>query len=127
MAHDIPDRDHQHGELAEQDPTGRSAHDPGAKLDAGKVRAGLVLGGFSLALEQVAEVGTFGARKYTPNGWRSVPEGLDRYTDALWRHLLAEHQGQQLDADSQLLHAAHAAWNALARLELLLIRTDSSP
>jgi hypothetical protein len=25
-----------------------------------------------------------------------------------------------LDPDSQLLHASHAAWNALARLELML-------
>jgi len=104
----------------EQDPTGRSAHEPGAKLDAGKTRAGLVLGGFSRALEQVAQVGTYGARKYTDNGWRTVPNGVDRYTDALWRHLLAEHQGLELDPDSQLFHAAHTAWNALARLELLL-------
>lgn len=106
--------------MAELDPTGRSAHEPGAKLDAGKPRCGLVLGGFSRALEQVAQVGTFGAAKYTDNGWRSVPAGQERYTDALWRHLLAEAQGQQADPDSGLLHAAHTAWNALARLELIL-------
>ena len=39
------------------------------------------------------------------------------YTDALYRHLLAESPD---DPDTGLLHAAHAAWNALARLELLL-------
>jgi hypothetical protein len=106
--------------MSEHDPTGRSAHEPGAKLDAGKPRAGLVLGGFSRALVAVSEVGTFGAAKYTPNGWRSVPSGVERYTDALWRHVLLEHQGLETDGDSQLLHAAHAAWNALARLELIL-------
>lgn len=106
--------------MAEHDPTGRSPHAPGAKLDAGKVRAGLVLGGFARALMAVGEVGTFGARKYTDNGWMSVPQGQERYTDALYRHLLAEGQGEQADADSQLLHAAHVAWNALARLELIL-------
>ena len=106
--------------MAELDPTGRSAHEPGAKLDANKPRCGLVLGGFSRALGQVAQVGTFGAAKYTDNGWRSVPAGQERYTDALWRHLLAEAQGQQADPDSGLLHAAHTAWNALARLELKL-------
>lgn len=37
--------------MPEHDPTGRSAHEPGAKLDAGKPRCGLVLGGFSRALE----------------------------------------------------------------------------
>lgn len=104
----------------EHDPTGRGAHEPGAKLDGGKIRAGLVLGGFSRALEQVARVGTFGAAKYTDNGWRSVPNGQERYSDALYRHLLQEAQGQDCDPDSGLLHAAHTAWNALARLELIL-------
>jgi hypothetical protein len=104
----------------DQDPTGRSAHEPGAKLDAGKPRCALVLGGFSRALEQVAQVGTFGAAKYTDNGWRTVPAGQERYTNAFWRHLLQESQGLESDPDSGLLHAAHTAWNALARLELML-------
>jgi hypothetical protein len=106
--------------MTEHDPTGRNAKDPGSKLDAGKPRCSLVLGGFAAALEQVAKVGTFGANKYTDNGWKTVPNGEERYTDALYRHLLKESQGEQCDADSNLLHAAHTAWNALARLELML-------
>lgn len=106
--------------MTEQDPTGRSAHEPGAKLDAGKPRPALVLGGFSRALEAVTEVGTFGARKYTPNGWRSVPNGVERYSEAMLRHWLKETQGIELDPGSNLTHAAHLAWNALARLELML-------
>lgn len=112
--------------MTEHDPTGRSAHEPGAKLDAGKPRCSLVLGGFSRALGQVAQVGTFGAAKYTDNGWRTVPDGQERYTDALWRHLLAEAQGLECDPDSGLLHAAHMAWNALARLELLLAAQEQA-
>ena len=108
--------------MTEHDPTGRSAHEPGAKLDAGKARCALVLGSFSRALQQVAAVGTFGANKYTDNGWQTVPNGEERYTDALYRHLLQEGRGQLCDADSSMLHAAHAAWNALARLELMLRR-----
>ena len=50
----------------------------------------------------------------------SVPHGCERYTDAMYRHLLAEAAGQQCDAESGLAHAAHAAWCALARLELML-------
>ena len=95
-------------------------HAPGVKLDKGKPRAGLVLGGFSRALLAVADVGTFGAQKYTPHGWLSVPHGIERYTDAMVRHQLAEASGEQTDSESGLSHAAHAAWNALARLELLL-------
>lgn len=108
----------------EKDPTGLDAHAPGAKLDHGKSRLGLVLGGFARALQAVGEVGTFGARKYTPNGWMAVPEGIDRYTDALYRHLLKEAQGEVYDPDSALHHAAHAAWNALARLDLILRERD---
>jgi hypothetical protein len=101
----------------ESDPTGRSAHEAGAKLDSGKPLAG-VLGDFSLALLEVAKVGTHGAEKYSRGGWQSVPEGVTRYSDAMWRHLLAERH-EEMDG-SGLRHAAHLAWNALARLELML-------
>lgn len=110
--------------MAETDPTGRSAHEHGAKLDAGKPRVGLVLGGFAQALREVAMVGTFGARKYTDNGWVEVPDGIRRYTDAMLRHYLAEAAGEDFDDGSDLLHAAHVAWNALARLELMMRQED---
>ena len=105
---------------SERDPHGRAAHQAGSKLDANKTRAGLVIGGFARALLAVSEVGTFGARKYTPHGWVEVPDGAERYADAMHRHLLAEATGDVLDEDSGLMHAAHAAWCALARLDLLL-------
>ena len=73
-----------------------------------------------MLFRSVAMVGTYGAAKYTDNGWRSVPAGQERYTDAMLRHLLAEAQGLERDHESELLHAAHTAWNALARLELML-------
>ena len=111
--------------MNEIDPSGKQPNELGAKLDAGKNRLGLVLGGFALALEKVGEVGTFGADKYTPNGWVSVPNGIDRYTDAMYRHLLKEAQGELIDPQSELFHAAHTAWNALARLDLMLRRWDS--
>lgn len=104
----------------EADPTGKSQHEPGAKLDAGKLRPGLVLNGFARALKAVTAVGTYGANKYTDNGWMEVPNGVQRYTDAMHRHLLAEATGELKDNDTELLHAAHAAWNALARLDLML-------
>jgi hypothetical protein len=106
--------------IKERDPTGRDPHSPGAKLDDGKPMVSLVLGGFARALLEVARVGTFGAKKYTPNGWLEVPNGIERYTDALGRHLLSEWQGETLDPQTELLHAAHTAWNALARLERML-------
>jgi hypothetical protein len=112
--------------MAEQDPNGKSPHEAGAKLDAGKTRMSLVLHGFAKALEEVGRVGTFGANKYTDNGWATVPNGVERYTDAAYRHLLKEAQGELIDPDSELYHAAHTAWNALARLELILRRYDNA-
>jgi hypothetical protein len=101
----------------EVDPNGIDQHKPGAKLDKGKPRVGLVLSGVSSALLAVSEVGTYGAQKYSDNGWIHVPQGAERYQDALLRHILAN---EHCDPESGLLHAAHAAWNALAVLELLL-------
>lgn len=103
-----------------QDPSGLGAHQPGAKLDAGKVRAGLVLGAFAPALWQVARVGTFGANKYSDNGWLSVTDGEARYTDAQVRHDMQHQMGLTHDDESNLLHLAHAAWNALAKLTLFI-------
>ena len=55
-----------------------------------------------------------------PNGWMSVPGGVERYTDAMYRHLMKEAQGELIDPDSGTFHAAQAAWNALARLDMML-------
>jgi len=106
--------------MQEADRNGLDQHQAGAKLDAGKPRLALVLGGFANALWMVGQVGTFGANKYTPNGWLSVPEWQERYANAEWRHLLKEAMGEDIDPDSELLHAAHTAWNALAKLEKIL-------
>ena len=104
----------------ESDPNGIPQHAPGAKLDAGKTRLWLVFSGFANALEEVGKVGTFGAKKHCDDGWKSVPDGYARYSSAMLRHIMKEARGEAIDPDFGLLHAAHAAWNALARLELLL-------
>jgi hypothetical protein len=108
----------------EADPTGKTPTTPGAKLDAGKVEAALLLD-FGRALMAVGRVSTFGAHKYSRGGWQSVEDGQFRYTSALMRHLCKESY-EKFDAESQILHAAHAAWNALARLELMLRMADDA-
>ncbi len=100
------------------DPTGRNAHELGAKLDEGKPELAL-LQDFANALREVGKVATFGAKKYCRSGWLQVPDGRYRYTGAMMRHFLDEADGP-VDADSGCLHAAQVAWNALARLELML-------
>ena len=95
-------------------------HAVGYKADVGKNRLTLIMHGFARALLEVGKVGTFGAQKYTDNGWCEVVNAEQRYTDALYRHLLAEATNEVFDEESGLLHSAHSCWNALARLELQL-------
>jgi len=75
---------------------------------------------FPRAAKAVAGVSAFGASKYAWKGWEGVDDGINRYSDAMVRHLTYEGQGEDVDPDSGLLHAAHVAWGALARLELIL-------
>lgn len=92
------------------------------KYDAGKVpifRGAIAY--FPDAIKGVASVSAFGASKYAWEGWRGVPDGINRYTDALVRHLLAEAKGEALDPDSRLPHHWHVSWNSLARSELLIM------
>ncbi len=110
--------------MVEKDPTGRDPKQGGAKLDAGKnpIFQG-VLSYFPRALEAVSIVSFEGAKKYSWKGWESVPDGVNRYSDALGRHLLEEGKGNLYDnaaGGTNLLHAAQICWNALARLELML-------
>lgn len=108
----------QHIFACEVDPNGISAHEPGAKLDDGKLLAG-ILQQFALAITEIMKVATFGARKYSRGGWQHVTNGRERYSDAMMRHYLKESL-EPNDPDSGLSHEAHLAWNALARLELKL-------
>lgn len=101
----------------------------GIKHDQNKPRPTLVVKSMARALNAVIEIAERGADKYSEDNWLDLPDGFRRYTDAMLRHVMAEMEedGQHTDADSGLLHAAHAAWNALARLELLLRITQCEP
>lgn len=96
-----------------------SFHIPGAKDDATKPSVGLVLESFPRAFLEVAKIADFGAKKYTRHGWRSVPDGIDRYLNAALRHIVAHYKGELIDPESNCLHLAHAAWGLLAVTELV--------
>lgn len=71
------------------------------------------------ALEQLMRVFMFGREKYDEDNWRSG-DGVSRLEayDSLQRHAQAWLAGEDLDPESNLHHLAHAAWNALAIVEL---------
>lgn len=70
------------------------------------------------------EQGVFGVFKFAlkkygnVNSWRNrTPESMDRYISALLRHFFKMKNGELIDDESGLLHAAHMAWCALTILE----------
>ena len=89
-----------------------------AKLDSDKPEMELVLNGFPRALEEVGKVSTFGRQKYTRQGWLDVEDGINRYTSAMMRHMVAKAKGEIIDPETGLSHDGAIAWNALAICEL---------
>lgn len=92
----------------------------GVKYDKDKPRPGLVLDLMPRAIMGVAQVATFGARKYTDDNFLRVPDATKRYRDAQLRHELMKAMGQEIDPESGYPHDFHIAWNILARLEVEL-------
>ena len=76
----------------------------GTKYDSGKPRMDLL---DSYAMIQLAEVLTFGAKKYAAHNWR---KGINksRLIAALLRHTFAYLGGQDKDEETGLSHIAHA-------------------
>jgi hypothetical protein len=111
--------------LKEIDPHGKEKQEPGAKLDAGKApvfRGAMQY--FPRALRAIAILSAKGAAKYSWKGWECVPDGPNRYGDALARHILEETISGPIDTDTDVLHATAEAWNSMARLELILRESD---
>lgn len=81
--------------------------DQSAKADMGKLELSLVN---PELVKAVAEVRMYGTEKYGDSeNWRKVEP--KRYVDALYRHLLAYIEGNEVDEESGLSHLAHMACN----------------
>jgi hypothetical protein len=88
---------------------------PTDKKDAGKPRWELLP---LDPVEMVVRVLTFGAAKYSDDGWRKVENAKERYFGALLRHIFAFRRGEWLDPESGLPHIAHALCNLVILYEL---------
>lgn len=91
----------------------------GIKFDNEKPRIAEMIIDFKDSIEALTNVWTFGANKYAKSNWKQLDNAIDRYTNAMLRHLLAE-DTNRYDDETKLLHAAHIAFNALARLYFIL-------
>ena len=77
----------------------------GRKDDAGKPSPSLLP---IKPLMAIVDVLTFGARKYDRDNWMKVDNAVERYEDAMLRHLFAWKAGETNDPESGLPHLAHA-------------------
>jgi hypothetical protein len=80
----------------------------GVKLDQGKLQLSLIP---HEAIIGLGEVFTFGAEKYTPHGWKTVPDAKKRYEDAMLRHYYSHKAGEENDSESGLSHLKHMLTN----------------
>jgi hypothetical protein len=90
------------------------------KHDKDKHRLGLISSRFLLGL---AEVLTFGAKKYVSHNWRNGFV-LSRPYDALQRHLVAWNDGRDTDDESGLPTLYHAACELMFICELAETRPE---
>lgn len=80
------------------------------KYDDGKCRYDLLDWRF---VRGIAEVLTYGAKKYAPDAWQRVSNGRNRYFAAALRHTTAWFLGELNDPESGLPHLHHAATNLM--------------
>lgn len=83
------------------------------KFDSNKPRYDLIPPSATHAL---ADVLTYGARKYKPNNWRNGD--IDRYIAATMRHFEAYRAGETHDNESNRPHLWHALTNLAFLIEL---------
>ena len=65
-------------------------------------------------LAGVVDVYTAGAAKYGENRWQTLPNGVNRYMGAFFRHLTAYKRGEQFDPEDGCLHLDKCIWNMIA-------------
>ena len=104
--------------MKQSDPNGLATSDPGAKLDKGKLKAGIIFQ-FPRALRALAEIAHYGhvEKGYSRGGWQEVYDGPFRYFDAFTRHLL-NFPINAVDLESRRKEIFHMFWNLAAVIEL---------
>ena len=69
-------------------------------------------------VEDIVRVYTAGAKKYGPDQWQNLPDGIRRYKAALLRHLVEFDKGNEIDEETGCRHLAQVCWNAIAMLHI---------
>jgi hypothetical protein len=90
------------------------------RKDTGKLPIHLVPPSAILAMAEVLEMG---AKKYAERNWEKGMSYSRCYNSAM-RHLLAWHDGQDLDPESNLNHLKHVLTNIAFLIEYLNTHTE---
>lgn len=88
----------------------------GIKYDKGKLELSKLLALSDDMLSELCEVSDvvdYGARKYSSDNWKRLENGRRRYAAAACRHIRSLMNGEIIDSESGLTHAAHAITNVL--------------
>lgn len=77
----------------------------GRKFDSDKTDYSLVP---LKSLKEIADILTFGSKKYARENWRYVEDRNNRYWSAAMRHMISWKGGETLDDETGKNHLAHA-------------------
>jgi hypothetical protein len=101
---------------------GRVINDNELKADQGKLRYDLIP---VTALEGIAEIFTYGSKKYDEFNWFKSVQPM-RYYAAAMRHIMALQKGTKIDPESGLKHIDHAIVSLIMYRELTekIVGTD---
>ena len=78
-------------------------------------------------LAGVVDVYTAGAKKYGENRWQTLPNGVNRYLGAFFRHLTAHKRGEHFDPEDGCLHLDKCIWNMIAVRHCFLVDKGINP
>lgn len=73
------------------------------------------------ALDEVVKTLTYGAKKYSRDNWKKVPNFRRRYLAASLRHIAAYARGELRDPETGLHHLSHAVVSLMYIIEDLLV------
>ncbi len=86
----------------------------GRKHDEDKIDWSLVKWG---PVEEMVRVLMYGAKKYSADNWKRVPDAEARYRAAIQRHMVSIYQGEDMDPETGLPHLAHVMCSCMFLLE----------
>jgi hypothetical protein len=95
----------------------------GVKFDNGKPDYSLLP---FYALDEIVKALTYGAKKYSRDNWRKVPEFHYRYLAAAFRHVTSYARGETFDPESGLHHLSHAIVSLMYLVEDFLTKENKN-